>query len=203
MLHTCSPSVIPMSNAVPRISPVDWATICTLYARGEKNLRELAEQFEVSIEAIRKGLKKRNIQKNSRQDEVMDEAADQAREAREAKVRAANLAVDQYSKYFDIIVKLTMKRVLEGDKQGNLALKNADILVLKNATAIVEKARLEQWDILQLETVLGENAELPDLNVGEYTEEELDAIRAANEDHYMESLDSDQDDGDEPDPDGD
>lgn len=176
-----------MSNS-KRLSSVEWATVCTLYERGEKNIRELSDQFGVSQQAIQQGLKKRGIEKNSRMAEVMDESVDHARAAREKKVAAANQAVDQYAKYFDVFAKLTMKRVIEGDRDGNLATKNADILVLKNACAIVEKARMEQWDIQGLDDLLGENAELPDLNVGEYTPEELDAIRAANEDHYQESL---------------
>jgi hypothetical protein len=185
-----------MSDVQKRLSSVDWATICTLYERGEKNVRQLAEQFDVSFEAIRKGLKKRGIQKNSRLNEVMEEVKDDARIAREARVKAANVAVDQYAKYNDVIAKLTMKRVIEGDRDGNLATKGADLLVLKNAAAIVEKARSEQWDIQGLDGLLGENAELPDLNVGEYTPEELDAIRAANEDHYNEAQRSSESDDD-------
>lgn len=185
-----------MSDPTKRLTAHDWATICTLYERGEKNLRELSDQFGVSIQAIQQGLRKRGVQKNSRQDEVIGEVVDQARADREAKVKAANQAVDQYAKYNDVIAKLTMKRIIEGDRDGTLAGKNAEILTLKNAAAIVEKCRLEQWDIQGLEGLLGENAELPDLNVGEYTPEELEAIRAANEDHYNESLKSDDDSDD-------
>jgi len=188
ILHTCNPSVCLMSDPSKRLAATEWASICTLYERGDKNLRELAEMFGVSIQAIQKGLKKRGVQKNSRHDEVIGEAVDQARVDRERKVAAANQAVDQYSKYNDVIAKLTMKRVIEGDRDGTLATKNAEILVLKNAAAIVEKARLEQWDIQGLEGLLGENAELPDLVVGEYSPAELEAIRAANEEHYQESM---------------
>jgi transposase-like protein len=179
-----------------KLSATDWATICTLAERGEKTVRELAQQFDVSDEAIRKGLKKRGIVRRSKQGEVMGEAVDEARVAREAAVKAANQQVETYSKYNDVIAKLTMKRIIEGDRDGNLATKNAEILVLKNAAAIVEKARQEQWDIQGIEDLLGENAELPDLNVGEYTPEELEAIREANEDHYNESMRSSADDDD-------
>jgi hypothetical protein len=185
-----------------RLSPSDWATIVTLFQRGEKNIRELADQFGVSVQAVSKGLKARNIEKGSRLAEVVGEVDDAARAARSEKVRAANQQVDNYAKYFDVIAKLTMKRVIEGDRDGTLAIKGADILVLKNAAAIIEKARIENWEILGIEDLLGENADLPDLNVGEYTPAELDAIRDANEGHYNESLEDGEDEihneGDEP-----
>ncbi len=201
MLHTCITSAFPMSDPNKRLSAVDWATICTLYERGEKNLRELAEQFGVSVQAVQQGLKKRGVQKNSRQDEVIGEAHDEARAVREARVNAAKAQVDAYSKYYDVISKLVMKRVIEGDRDGTLAAKNAEIISLKNAAAIVHRARAEQWEIGKLDELLGDNAELPDLNVGEYTLEELEAIRAANEDHYNESMNSNEGDafGDEDD----
>lgn len=175
-----------------RLSATDWAHIVTLFERGEKNLRELAEQFDVSIQAISKGLKSRGVKKGSRLAEVAGEVNDAAREAREAKVKQANSLVDSYAKWFDVIAKLTMQRVIEGSKTtGGLAAINADILSLKNATAIIHKARAENWEILDIKELLGENAELPDLNVGEYTPEELERIRQANEDSYLEGLDDD------------
>ena len=174
------------------MSATDWAHIVTLFERGEKNLRELAEQFDVSIQAISKGLKSRGVKKGSRLAEVAGEVNDAAREAREAKVKQANSLVDSYAKWFDVIAKLTMQRVIEGSKTtGGLAAINADILSLKNATAIIHKARAENWEILDIKELLGENAELPDLNVGEYTPEELERIRQANEDSYLEGLDDD------------
>jgi len=175
-----------------RLSATDWAHIVTLFERGEKNLRELAEQFDVSIQAISKGLKSRGVKKGSRLAEVAGEVNDAAREAREARVKQANSLVDSYAKWFDVIAKLTMQRVIEGSKTtGGLAAINADILSLKNATAIIHKARAENWEILDIKELLGENAELPDLNVGEYTPEELERIRQANEDSYLEGLDDD------------
>jgi hypothetical protein len=182
-----------MSDSQKRLSSVEWAAIVTAYERGEKTIPVLAAEFKVSDEAIRKGLRKRNVVKNSRNEEVIGEAVDEARLARERKVKAAEQAVDQYAKYNDVITKLTIKRVIDGDRDGTLAGKNAEILTLKNAAAIVERCRREQWDIQGLENLLGENAELPDLNVGEYSPDELEAIRAANEDHYQESMRSDDD----------
>lgn len=180
------------SSTATRLSATDWATIVTLYERGEKNLRELGEQFGVTLQAISQGLKSRGISKGSRLDEVVGEVDDIARKERERRVKAGNVAVEQYAKYNDAIVKVTMKRIIEGSQTpGGIAAHNAEILTLKNAIGIVRTAREESWTILQLEEVLGENAELPDLNVGEYTPEELDRIRQANEEGYLEGLDDD------------
>lgn len=170
------------------LSPAEWVQIVVAYQRGEKNLRELAAEFGVSWQAIQKGLKARGVEKGSALEEVAQETQDAAREAREAKVKTANQAVDNYAKWFDVLAKMTMKKVIEAESQSRLPTINADVLVLKNAIAIVEKARNENWEILGIENLLGENAELPDLNVGEYTPEELEAIRSANEEAYQQTL---------------
>lgn len=188
--------------AQARLTPSDWATIVTLYERGEKNLRELGEQFGVSKQAIQKGLKDRGVEKGSRLDEVAGEVDDAARKAREAQVAQANATRDNYAKWTDVIAKMTMKAVIDGSaNNGSVSNRNADILTLKNAMAIVEKARSESWVILGIEDLLGEGAELPDLNVGEYTEDELDSIRQGNEESYLDNLTDDDDDGTEGDPD--
>lgn len=184
-----------------RLTPTDWAHIVTMFERGEKNIRELAEQFGVSSQAIHKGLKSRGIKKGSRLSEVTGDIDNAAREERERRVKQANQQVESYAKWYDVIAKLTMKKVIEGSQTpGGIAAHNADLLALKNATGIVEKARNESWAILGIEDLLGENAELPDLNVGEYTPEELERIREANEESYLETLDDgheyDQDDED-------
>lgn len=180
-----------------KLSATDWAHIVTMFERGEKNIRELAEQFGVTKQAISKGLQTRGVKGGSRLAEVMNEVADSAREARDARVKQANNLVENYTKWLDVIAKLTMKKVIDGSQtQGGIALHNADILALKNATSIVEKCRQQNWEILDIKELLGENAELPDLNVGEYTPEELDRIRQANEDSYLEGLDDDDADYD-------
>lgn len=185
--------------AHPRLSPSDWATVVTLYERGEKNLRELAEQFGVSPQAIQKGLKTRGVEKGSRLDEVANEVDDAARQARERQVAQANATRDNYAKWTDVLAKMTIKQIVEAEQGGNVSRANANVLTLKNGMAVIEKARRESWEILGIEDLLGENAELPDLNVGEYTEEELDAIREGNEASYLEELteDDDSEDGDD------
>lgn len=187
-------------NTQKRLSATDWAHIVTLFERGEKNKRELAEQFGVSEQAIGQGLKARGTTRNSRLDEVIGEVNDIARQERERKVKAANTAVEQYAKYNDAIVKMVMKKIVDGSQTpGGIAAANAEILTLKNAIAIVRTAREENWEILDIKDLLGENAELPDLNVGEYTPEELERIRQANEEGYLEGLEEDdeEDEGDD------
>lgn len=177
-----------------RLTASEWAEACTQFERGEKSVRQLANDYGISRQAMGRGLKSRGVTRNSRLDEVRNETDEIARREREAKIQNANAQVENFAKYNDVIVKLVMKRVIDGDRGDALATKHADILVLKNAAAVVERARRENWDILQIEDLLGEDAKLPDLNIGEYTPEELEAIRAANEEHYQEGLDDGSDD---------
>jgi transposase-like protein len=179
-----------------RLSASDWATAVTLYQLGEKNIRELAEDFEVTPSAIRKGLAARGVEKNSKVGDVVNQVADEALAKRVAKVGQANLLVDNYAKYFDVIAKLTIKKISEAEKAGSVATANAEIIVLKNAVSIIQTTRGELWSVLDIEDLLGENAELPDLNVGEYTPDELESIREANEESFLETIEDDDEDYD-------
>jgi predicted DNA binding protein len=187
-------------NTGKRLTATDWATIVTLAERGEKNLRELAEQFGVSQQAISKGLKARGVTIGSRITEVMSEVDDVARKERERRVKQANVAVEQYAKYYDALTKRLIKTVLIDGTQtaGGVAAANAEVLSIKNTLTALRIAREESWNILKIEELLGEHAELPDLNVGEYTPDEIEAIRQANEEHYLEGQEGDGE-GDEDD----
>lgn len=177
-----------------KISAADWATVVTLYQRGEKNARELADQFGVTRQAIAKGLRERGVEKNSSLAEVYAESDIQAKESRIAKIAEANREVKNYSTWTGWIAQLTMKKLMEAERGGGIATANSSLVVLGNAMKIIEKARMEKWTILDIKEALGEENDLPDLNVGEYTEEELEAIRDGNEAAFIEGLDDDPDD---------
>ena len=118
---------------------------------------------------------------------AQDDDAERAKKEREDQVQRAKKRQENYAKYNDAIVQMTMKRLVDGDAANDLALKAKEIRVLKDAGAIVERARRENWEILGIDELLGEGEALPDLNVGEYTPEEIEEIRQANEEHYRES----------------
>lgn len=177
-----------MSNTA-KISPSDWATVVTLYSRGEKSVRELATMFKVSPQAIHDGLRKRGVKKGSALGDVQQETEDEASKAHTARVQAAHQTADRYQKYIDVMVQLTVKKITDAHGAGTLATANADILTLKNGIAIVAKGRKESWEIGKIDQMLEQDEELAQLNVGEYSEEELEAIRSANEEAYQQSLD--------------
>lgn len=179
-----------------KISPTQWAEIATAWKRREKSLRELAEEHGVTKQYISQELAKRGIERNSDLAEIAGEdEGDSARRDREERVATAKKKQSEYSKYNDVIVQLTMKRVIEGSKaNGSLSSKHKDLIVLGNASKILERARKENWEILQIEDLLGEGEDLPDLNVGEYSDDDLAEIREAQERHYVESNDLDIED---------
>lgn len=149
---------------------------------------ELAEMYDVSRQAISRGLKSRGITKGSSLDEVKDEAAERAREEHTARIRNASAQVETYSKYYDALSRMTMKKVVDAEKAGRLAAINAEVIVLKNAMSVIEKARSESWSILKIDELLSDDENLPDLNIGEYSAEDLDAIREQNDEAYLETL---------------
>jgi predicted DNA binding protein len=172
------------------LSVGDWATIVTLASRGEKTARELAEMFGVSVQAIHQGLNKRGVKFGSAVQNVVKEVEDEAAAARKKKVQDAQKKAEDYGKYLDIVVQLTVKKVTDANKNnGAISTVNADVITLKNAMAIIAKGRQENWAVHKIDELLQENEDLAELNVGEYTEDELEAIREANEAAFQESLD--------------
>lgn len=176
-----------MSNQ-KQLTPAEWATIVTLYSRGEKTVRDLADQFGVSPQAIHKGLRARGVQKGSRIADVEHEAEDEAEKARREKVKAAVSKADQFGKFNEFFVQILVKRIRDANENGSLAGANADVITIKNAMATLAKGRAEAWDIHKIEEMLRESEELATLNVGEYTEAELEEIKAANEEAYQASM---------------
>jgi hypothetical protein len=197
-----------VSDQRKKLSASDWATIVTLASRGEKTVRELAEMFGVARQSIHEGLVKRGVQVASRIQGVQAEIEDAATAARKKKVQDANKKADDYSKRIELLAQLTIKKIVDANTAGTLAAVNGDIITLKNATATIAKCRQENWDINKVDELLQENEELAELNVGEYTEDELEQIRAANEEAYNQTLEDgfdelvdadDDEDGDEAD----
>ena len=114
------------------------------------------------VQAIYQGLSERGAKRMSDLAETTgDDDAEAAAKEREANVRRAKKKQEEYARYNDVIVQLTMKRVIEGSQQnGSLSSKHKDIVVLNNAAKIVERARKENWEILRVEDLLGEEEEL-------------------------------------------
>jgi hypothetical protein len=171
-----------------KLSPSDWATIVTLFSRGEKSVRDLAVMFKCAPSSIHEGLRKRGVKKGSALGDVTQEAEDEAASAHRARVAAAHQTAERYGKYNDLFVQLTVKKITDAHQNGTLAAVNGDVLTLKNGMAILAKGRKEAWEIGKVEAMLEQDEELAVLNVGEYSEEELAAIQAANEEAYQESL---------------
>jgi hypothetical protein len=198
-----------VSTSNAKLSPADWATVITLYSRGEKSIRELAVMFKVAPQSIHEGLRKRGTKKGSALGDVTREVEDEAAAAHKQRVQAAHQTAERYQKYNELLIQLTVKKIADANTAGTLSAINADILTLKNGMAILAKGRKEACEIGKVEEMLQQDEELAQLNVGEYTEEELEAIRAANEEAYQQSLDDvdnldiddldDADDGDEED----
>lgn len=171
------------------ISAADWANIVTSYQRGEKSPVELAKDYGVDHRDITQGLRSRGVSRSSKLTENVKDEVDEARLARDVQTKKAADSRDRYSRFHDAIAQMVMKRVIDGDRDNTLPNMAVDIRVLGQASKIIERARQENWDILDIKKLLEDGEELPDLNVGEYSPAELEDIRRANEDHYLEAND--------------
>lgn len=163
-------------RASVQITPANWATIVVLYQRGEKNTRELAEQFGVTRQAIEKGLKSRNIERGSRLDEVRNDANDAARSEIVRRVSEANKIKSDHARRVSAIVKIAMRKIVTAEQAQNLPSVNADMVMLGKALKIGAKGREEILRILDIDHLKDQHDELPDLNIGEYTVDETSDI---------------------------
>lgn len=164
-----------------QITPANWATIVVLYQRGEKNTRELAEQFGVTRQAIEKGLKSRGIERGSRLDEIRNEANDAARAEIVRHVSEPNKRKSEHAGWISAIERLAMRKLITAENAQALPSVNADMVVLGNALKIVAKGREEIWRILDIDDLKDQGDELPELNIGEYTVDEIGDIQDAIE----------------------
>jgi DNA-binding MarR family transcriptional regulator len=164
-----------------QISPANWATIVVLYQRGEKNTRELAEEYGVTRQAIEKGLKSRGIERGSRLDEVRNEANDAARAEIVRRVSEPNKCKSEHAGWISAIEQLVMRKIVDAENAQNLPSINADMVVLSNTLKIVAKGRKGIWRILDIDGLKDQGDKLPALNIGEYTVDEIGDIQDAIE----------------------
>lgn len=179
MEHISSPPKTTDPLVSVRITPANWATIVVLYQRGEKNTRELAEQFGVTRQAIEKGLKSRGIEKGSRLDEVRNEANDSARAEIVRRVSEPNKCKSEHAGWISAIERLAMRKIVDAENAQNLPSVNADMVVLSNTLKIVAKGRKGIWRILDIDGLKDQGDKLPELNIGEYTVDEIGDIQDA------------------------
>lgn len=178
-----------------RLSSVEWATVCALYERGEKNTRELAEQFGVSRQAIEQGLRQRDVKRNARSDEVRGEIEDAAREEHKKRIAEANKLKTDYAGYMKILTGMALRKLTQAEANGqDVSAVNAQMVTIGNAMKIVAKAQERTWEILDIKNLTEGEDELPDLNVGEYTPDEIEGIKDAIEEAYQDQLNEPEDD---------
>lgn len=180
-----------------RLTPAQWEQIVVLWEFGKTTAEDLAGVFEVSVTAIKKGLKKRGAVKGSRAHEVGEAAATAAKDAATERIERIGKMKDQYLGWNDLLAKLTIKEIhgaLKEDKP--LAGVKDNLLAINKAVANIKMLRDENYHLLGLYDENPEDEELPELVIGEYSAEELSAIQA-NYDAIEDDLDELLDEEDE------
>lgn len=166
------------TRAYKRLTPAQWSQIVVLWELGEATYEDLAETFEVSVTAIRKGLKARGSVKGSRAHEIGKAAEDMAKTDASKKVERIQKIKEKYLGWSDLLGKLTMKEVGDAVKDGlPISSKKESLVALNKAVANIKMLRDENFHLLGLYDENTQDEELPELVVGEYTAEELEAIQ--------------------------
>ena len=167
-----------------RLSPADWERAVALYEAGDMTIKALGTMFGISETAMGAGLRKRDAVKGSKAGDVASDLQKQMKEEHERLVKEVADMKNRYVKFNDLVASMTMKRIGEASRNGTpFGILKADLQVLHSASRILKNTRDEHYHLYGLykEDDL-EDAELPELNIGQYTAEEMENIRAAGED---------------------
>lgn len=178
------------SEKLRYLTEAQWAEIVVAHEMGELTATMLAAKYDVSVSGISKGLKKRGAvygrlahEKAAKVAaattasavlEAVDAASDRSKRIEETKR-------DHYN-WSTMLAKLAMSKIAKAERDKvPLASIVGDLRALRQAEAIVRGARTERYVLLDMEGEVDEK-DLPDLTIRDLTDQELDALRARNDD---------------------
>lgn len=185
-----------------RLTPAEWAEACELWNMAEvATFAELAARYGISATGLSKGLKKRGATHGSKKkalEEAAAKAALEATRAATAKTTAAAIVEEatfaslrkgrieetktQHYDWITMIGKLTMAELVKAQRAGEaFANVGGNLKALRNAAAIITMVRDERYTLLEAYDEVDEKS-LPELVIRDLTENELETLRARNDD---------------------
>lgn len=178
-----------------RLTKIQWAQAEALWASGSATLRDLADKFEISEQAINKHMTNAGIVGGAKAEKT--KVKFENRLAKQAAEDAALLAArvretkDEHYKMAAGIAKLAWSEVLQAKQKGlPMSAIASNLKALDIAATTLAKARIERWACVGLDRddTLGDDG-LPELTISELTAEEIQELRERDFNEF-EELDS-------------
>jgi hypothetical protein len=178
----------PKSTKHTRLTPKQWAEAEALWEAGEVTLPDLAARFGKHKSAFSAHFSKYKIVRGAKKAEHAAAVKEHVTKAAidDATVLAARIkeTKEEHYKMASGLAKLTWNEILQAKAEGrqfSTALNN--LKALDSAMSVLKKAREERWAVLGLDTDTGLDEDgLPELIISELTAEQIEALRARDED---------------------
>lgn len=179
-----------------KLKESEWIVIGSLWEAGDVTLKELREKFNVTEAALSQGLKRRGMKRGAKAHLASKEVEEKAKEEREKLVEEIFHFKKKFIRYGDFLMTLAMNEITEAKKSGStIASKKPELEAIFSATKVYKTVRNDMFHLYDLyNTEQAPNEDL-EFNIGVYTDNDLKALREAQEIYAREfnSLDDDND----------
>lgn len=160
-----------------RMLPADWAAAVTEFELGRATKSDLATIYGISRQAMSKGLDARGAVGGSKSKVIADAIVDAAKDAATKKLEDINAMKERQRQRVELIQSLTIKAITDSVKDRKpISDSKGSIATLRSAMAIVATGRNELFHIFDLHRDPDGGDEIPEFIVGEYTQDEIDAL---------------------------
>lgn len=176
------------SPAPVRLTEAQWAEIVERAELGTSKSSELAREFGVSPQAVSNYFKKHGVVAGSRKHEIASKIGTALGVAKAAEVvtfehkrkqRIEETKTDHYN-WMSAIQRQIMSKVANAVKAGDpIASIDADMRTLYRVLKSLEIGRRERYKLLDVEGLVDETT-LPQIQIRDLTEEEIESFRSAS-----------------------
>lgn len=185
-----------------RLTQAEWAAIVTKWELGTHTLKQLAEDYGVSLTAIKQGLNSRKAKRGCRAHEIAEQTAEEQKSARQKDAETATKIKEKFLKYTEALSSITMRKVMEQHAAKRpLEEIKGEMDALRKAATIIATMRDENFHLLGLYRDEMLDEDLPEIIFSEMTKEDLEAIQNGFEDEAAVILSDDDPIVDDPDSD--
>lgn len=194
----------------PRLKPAEWAKACALWESGEVTLKDLHEEFGMTVEAFSRKFKREGIERGVKAHEHADKIRDEMGKVLrgDAKVHAERVsqAKEDYFNWFYGLGRMTMHEIVKAGKEKRaVATTLPNLKALEKAAQVMKISREQVWPVLGLDKDDDVDFDdFPDLPITEMTAQDIEAIQrkqldealgiSGDTDPILEGEDYDEDD---------
>ncbi|MEO9497596.1 MAG: hypothetical protein ABJG42_24195 [Vibrio splendidus] len=193
------------NKIVKRLTPREYSSACQMWASGDYRLKDIAEVYGVSVQALQKRFKKDQISKGQNAN-LHSAAVKEALEGESVRTALETRKVIQELQQNNLtwLEQLTKRSLMIAAKSSkdNIPLGNFkdDVKVLKDISDIVTKNYMASASILRIDEMTESEEELPTFRVEEMTADDVEEVREAQRRQLAELVAGDSellDDGEE------